>query len=348
MIIPVLLSGGIGIRLWPLSTPQSPKQLLRVFGEESLLQSAVRRVQGMEGASAPLVVTGKSMLSQVREHLDEIGCVPAAFLAEPVGRNTAPAAMAASLWADPDHLLLGLPTDHLVADTAGFRAAIRQAIPPAEQGDPVIFGIRPSRPHPGLGYMEMGDAAHMPGVVRVERFVEKPDVATARRMVDSGDYLWNGGMFLVRADTMRKLIETSLPEVARAVRRAFADARRHSDGTVELGAAFAGSPSVSVAKGLWEGTERVRAVSMDVGWSDIGSWEALGEVLAEDGRKNVISGRAVTEGGRGVHVHSPDFRTAVVGVSDVVVAVANGRVLVAGREMWEQTGEAVKRLEELL
>ncbi len=345
MIIPVLLSGGIGIRLWPLSTPDSPKQLLRLFGGESLLQSTVRRVEGMEETSAPLIVTGKSMERRIAEHLEEISCTPVAVLTEPMGRNTAPAAMAAALWADPDHLLLGLPTDHLVTDVAGFQSAIRTAIRPAEQGKPVIFGIRPSRPHPGLGYLEVAPGTH-PGVVGVRRFVEKPDIETARRMVDSGNYLWNGGMFLTRADTMRELIERLLPEVARAVRKAYSTARRPPGGTVELGAAFEGSPSVSVAKGLWERAEHVQAVPMEAGWSDIGSWEALGEQLEEDDRNNVINGTAVAEAARGVHIHSRSARTAVIGVSDVVVVVANDRVLVVSKKMWEQTGETVKRLED--
>ena len=346
MIIPVLLSGGIGIRLWPLSTPDSPKQLLRISGGESLLQAAVRRVEGMGETAAPLIVTGGSMSRQVMEHLGEIDCEPAGVLTEPVGRNTAPAAMAAALWADPDDLLLGLPTDHLVSDVEGFRAAIRKGIPAAEQGHPVIFGIEPHRPHPGLGYMEVAPGAYEE-TLAVRRFVEKPEVETARRMLDSGAYLWNGGMFLIRAAAMRELIEKLLPGVARAVRTAYATAHRRSDGTVELGSAFGASPSISVAKGIWERAEQVQAAPMNAGWSDIGSWEALGETLEADSRDNVINGTAVVEAGRGVQVHSRHARTAVIGVSDVVVVAANDRVLVVSREMWERTGETVKRLEEL-
>lgn len=346
MIVPVLLSGGVGLRLWPLSTPDSPKQFLRIFGRESLLQSAARRVMGMEEVSAPLVVTGRSMLKPVAEHLGEIGCVPAGVLSEPVGRNTAPAAMAAALWADSDDLLLGLPTDHLVGDEAGFRSAVRVAIAPAREGHPVIFGIRPSRPHPGLGYLEVSPGVPA-GVLEVRRFVEKPDTKTARRMVDSGAFLWNGGMFLTRAEVMRELIDRLLPEVAQAVRKAYAASVSDPDGTVELGAEFESSPSVSVAKGLWERTEQIRAVAMEAGWSDIGSWEALGEVLEADAHHNVINGKGVVESAEGVHIHSSDTPTAVIGVDDVVVVVANRRVLVASRKMWEQTGESVTTLEEL-
>ena len=346
MIIPVLLSGGIGIRLWPLSTPESPKQFLRIGGGESLLQAAARRVMGMAEVTAPLIVTGASMRRQVIEHLEEIGCTPAAVLTEPAGRNTAPAAMAAALWADSQDLVLGLPTDHLVTDVEGFRAAIRAGIPAAERGDLVIFGIQPSRPHPGLGYMEVvsGD---QPGVLDIKRFVEKPDVQTARRMVESGNYLWNGGMFLARAGAMREVITRLLPAVATSVTEAYSSSRRQPDGTVRLGAEFERAPAVSVAKGLWEQAERVRAVPMTAGWSDIGSWAALAELMEQDDDHNVISGTAVVEAARGVHVLSPDAKTAVLGVSDVVVVVANGRVLVASREMWERTGETVRRLEEL-
>ncbi len=346
MIIPVLLSGGIGIRLWPLSTPESPKQFLRIFGRESLLQAAALRVMGMDGVGAPLVVTGRSMQGKVTEHLSEIGCAPAAVLAEPSGRNTAPAAMAAALWAEPDDLLLGLPTDHLVTDVEAFRAAIRRGVPAARTGDLVIFGIEPTHPHPGLGYMEVvrGPGA---GPMAIRRFVEKPDVTAARRMVESGGYLWNGGMFLTRADAMRKAIARLLPEVVEPVSRAFSEARHHPDGTIELGPAFREAPNVSVAKGLWERAERVRAVPMAAGWSDVGSWQALEEILGGTDRENVIRGTAVVESAGGVQVHSPNTRTAVVGVSDVVVVVANGRVLVAGRDMWEKTGETVKRLEAL-
>ena len=346
MIIPVLLSGGIGVRLWPLSTPESPKQFLRIFGRESLLQAAARRVMGMEGVGAPLIVTGVSMRRQVIEHLEEIGCTPAAVLTEPVGRNTAPAAMAAALWAEPDDLLLGLPTDHLVTDVEAFRAAIGEGVPAAQQGNLVIFGIQPTRPHPGLGYMEVAPSRR-PGILDIRRFVEKPDVETARHFVESGNYLWNGGMFLAQARAMREVITRLLPEVAGTTTRSYETARRYCDGTVELGPDFGSAPAVSVAKGLWERAEQVRAVRLVAGWSDIGSWAALGEVLGADDRNNVISGTAVVEEGRGVQVFSRNARTAVVGVSDVVVVVANDRVLVADRQMWEQTGEAVRHLEEL-
>ena len=346
MIIPVLLCGGIGVRLWPLSTPDSPKQFLRIFGRESLLQAAVQRVMGMEEVGSPVVVTGRSMSQQVIEHLEEIDCTPAAVLTEPVGRNTAPAAMAAALWADPDDLLLGLPTDHLVSDVNGFQAAIRQGIAAARQGNLVIFGIQPTRAHPGLGYMEVIPGRD-PGVLDIRRFVEKPDVETARRFMESGNYLWNGGMFLVQARAMREAITQLLPDVADTTAKAYANARRHCDGTVELGPEFEDVPAVSVAKGLWERADKVQAVRLAAGWSDIGSWAALGEVLEADGNNNVISGTAVVEGGQGVQVLSQNARTAVVGVSDVLVVVANDRVLVASRRMWEQTGDAVKHLEDL-
>ncbi|MDE0130844.1 MAG: mannose-1-phosphate guanylyltransferase [bacterium] len=344
MITPVLLSGGVGSRLWPISTPESPKQLLRISGDESLLQAAARRVMGMEEASRPVMVTSRSLGRRMIEHLEEIGCAPAAVLTEPVGRNTAPAAMAAALWADPDDLLLGLPTDHLITDVEAFRTAIRQGIGPAERGELVIFGIEPTHPHPGLGYLEVGSG---PGVKRVRRFVEKPGVETARQMLESGDYLWNGGMFLSRAGVLRKVIARLLPSVAETVAEALTTAVGGGDGTLELGDCFEEAPSVSVAKGLWERADRVLAVRMDAGWSDIGSWEALGEALGRDDLGNVVSGAAVVEAGEWVQVHSQGAKTAVVGVSDVVVAVANGRVLVASREMWEQAGETIERLESL-
>ena len=287
MITPVLLSGGVGSRLWPISTPESPKQLLRVSGDESLLQAAARRVMGMEEASAPVMVTSRSLGLRMIAHLEEIGCAPAAVLTEPVGRNTAPAAMAAALWADPDDLLLGLPTDHLVTDVEAFRAAIRQGVGPAAHGELVIFGIEPSHPHPGLGYMEVGSGQ---GIRRVRRFVEKPGIETAGLMVESGNYLWNGGMFLAQAAVLRKEIARLLPEVAETVTKAFSTATHTDDGTLELGDCFEAAPSVSVAKGLWERAGPVLAVRMDAGWSDIGSWEALGEALGRDDRGNVVSG----------------------------------------------------------
>ena len=346
MIIPVLLSGGIGLRLWPLSTPSSPKQFLRIFGQESLIQSAARRVMGMEEAAPPLVITGRSMLPRVREHLEEIGCVPTAVLSEPQGRNTAPAAMAAALWADPDDLLLGLPTDHLIADPDGFRAAVRGGIPSAQEGQLVVFGIEPSRPHTGFGYMQIIPGPD-PQVLGIRRFVEKPDEATAHLMVESGEYLWNAGMFLARAGSLRKVMTRLLPKVADQVAQAYSAAIHQPDGTIELGEAFEESPSVSVAKGLWEQAEQVKAVRMVAGWSDIGSWAALGEALGATGRDNLINGTALVEDGLGVQIHSQDVKTAVVGVSDVVVVVANGRVLVAGREAWDQTGKTAQRLEDL-
>ena len=327
MITPVLLSGGVGSRLWPISTPEAPKQLLRISGDDSLLQAAARRVMGMGEASPPVMITSRSLGRRMIEHLEDIGCSPAAVLTEPVGRNTAPATMAVALWADPSDLLLGLPTDQLVTDVEAFRAAVREGVPAANRGELVIFGIRPTHPHPGLGYMEVGPDR---GVQPVRRFVEKPDVETARRMVTSGDYLWNGGMFLARAGVLRETISSLLPRVAESVAQAFSDARGRGDGTTELGSCFAQAPSVSVAKGLWERAGRVLAVRMDAGWSDIGSWKALGEALGRDDLGNVVSGAAVVQGAERVQIHSHGAKTAVVGVSDVVVAVANGRVLVAG------------------
>ena len=339
---PVLLSGGSGTRLWPLSREAYPKQFLPLVGEATMLQDTWARVAPL-AARPPIVVANEEHRFLAAEQLRRVGVDHAAIVLEPVGRNTAPAIAAAALQAQAgggDPLLLALPSDHVVRDAEGFRAAVRAAMPAAEAGALVTFGIVPSAPETGFGYIQ---AAAGEGVRAVLRFVEKPDAATAQSYLDAGGYYWNSGMFLFRASRYLAELERFRPDILSAVRAAFGFARHDGDFIRLDSDAFAASPSDSIDYAVMEKTDAAMVLPVDIGWNDVGSWSALWEVSEQDGDGNAHHGDVISIDSRNSYAYARRM-VALVGVDDLVVVETDDAVLVARKDRVQQVKDVVARL----
>ncbi len=339
---PVLLSGGSGTRLWPLSREAYPKQFLPLAEADTMLQATWKRVEALADA-APIVVAGEDHRFLVAEQLRQIGAPTPAIILEPLGRNTAPAIAAAALQAvaeGEDPLLLVLPSDHVVRDVAAFTAAIQLAMPVAESGQLVTFGIVPNAPETGFGYIE---AAAGEGVRNVLRFVEKPDAATAQMYLDAGGYYWNSGMFLLRASRYIEELTRFRPEMVQAVRAALAAAVRDGDFIRLDKAAFAACPSDSIDYAVMEHTDAAMVLPVSIGWNDVGSWSALWEVSEQDADGNAHHGDVIAIDSRNSYAYAQRL-VALVGVDDLVVVDTDDAVLVAKKDKVQQVKEVVAKL----
>ncbi len=344
---PVLLSGGSGTRLWPLSREAYPKQFLPLAGEATMLQDTWARVAPL-AARPPIVVANEEHRFLAAEQLRLAGVDRAAIVLEPVGRNTAPAIAAAALQAQAgggDPLLLVLPSDHVVRDAEGFRAAVRAAMPAAEAGALVTFGIVPSAPETGFGYIQAsaGQAAAGEGVRAVQRFVEKPDAATAQAYLDAGGYYWNSGMFLFRASRYLAELGRFRPDILAAVRKAFDGAARDGDFLRLDREAFAASPSDSIDYAVMEKTDTAQVLPVDIGWNDVGSWSALWEVSEQDGDGNAHHGDVIAVDSRNSYAYARRL-VALVGVDDLVVVETDDAVLVARKDKVQEVKAVVAQL----
>jgi mannose-1-phosphate guanylyltransferase/mannose-6-phosphate isomerase len=340
----VLLSGGSGTRLWPLSREAHPKQFLPLLGEHSLLQATWLRVRDLPGVGAPLVVANEEHRFMVAEQLHSLGARPEALILEPVGRNTAPAIAAAALRAmqgGTDPILLVLPSDHVIRDEAGFRAAVLRALPAAEGGSLVTFGIVPSAPETGYGYIQ---AASGQGVRAVERFVEKPDLATATEYLASGDYFWNSGMFLFRASRYLDELELFAPGMLAHCRTALAGAKSDNDFLRLDRAAFEACPSDSIDYAVMEKTAHAVVLPIDVGWNDVGSWSALKEISEQDGDGNAQRGDVLAIDTRNTLAWSERRLVALIGLDDMIVVDTDDALLVAHRDRVQDVKQVVARL----
>jgi mannose-1-phosphate guanylyltransferase/mannose-6-phosphate isomerase len=344
---PVLLSGGSGTRLWPLSREAYPKQFLALAGERTMLQDTWQRVAGLAGDAAPIVVANEEHRFLAAEQLRQVGVEHAAIVLEPVGRNTAPAIAAAALQAAADGgdpLLLVLPSDHVVRNVPAFQDAVRAAMPAAADGALVTFGIVPESAETGFGYIQ--SEAGQPeagGVRRVLRFVEKPDAATARQYLDAGDYYWNSGMFLFRASRYLAELERFRPDILAAVRAAFEAAQRDGDFIRLDKAAFAASPSDSIDYAVMEKTDGAMVLPVDIGWNDVGSWSALWDVSEQDADGNARHGDVIAVDSHDSYAYARRL-VALVGVRDLVVVETDDAVLVAHKDKVQQVKDVVARL----
>ena len=344
-MIPVILSGGSGTRLWPLSRQAYPKQFLALAGEDTMLQATWQRVAELASA-APLVVANEDHRFMVAEQLRELGCTPAAIVLEPVGRNTAPAIAVAALQATADGtdpLLLVLPSDHVIADAAGFRAAVAAATPAAQNGKLVTFGIVPTAAETGYGYIQAVAGGDAP-VRAVARFVEKPDAATAAQYLASGQYFWNSGMFLFQASRYLAELERHAPAMLAACRKAFAAAARDADFVRLDKAAFAACPSDSIDYAVMEKTADAAVLPIDVGWNDVGSWSALWEVAQQDGDGNAHHGDVIALDCRDTLAWGDRRLLAMIGLRDIVVVDSDDALLVAHKDHVQEVKEVVARL----
>jgi len=341
-ILPVILSGGSGTRLWPLSREAYPKQFLPLVGDVTMLQATWNRVAAIAG-KAPIVVANQEHRFMAAEQLRECNVTPQALILEPIGRNTAPAIAIAALQAlaaGEDALLLVLPSDHVVRNDAAFHAAVQQAATAADAGKLVTFGIVPTAPETGYGYIK---AKAGPGVHAVDRFVEKPDLATAEQYVASGEYYWNSGMFLFKASRYLQELEALQPAILAACRTALDKASRDSDFVRLDEEAFAASPNDSIDYAVMEKTADAAVVPLDAGWNDVGSWSALWEVSDKDADGNAWHGDVIALDCRNSYAYGNRL-IAMVGLEDVVVVETDDAVFVGHKDRVQNVKEIVGQI----
>ena len=348
-IFPILLSGGAGTRLWPLSRESCPKQLLPLIGDATLLQQTARRVAD-RGRFEPLtVIASEQHRFVIAEQLRQIGAFSPRIVLEPVPRNTAAAAAVAAIVAGracSEALLLIMPADHGIEDVKAFLAAVETATDAARDGAMVLFGMRPTSPATGYGYIRPGEARSglASGCVpEVAAFVEKPDRATAERYVELG-YLWNSGIFLLRADVLIAELERFEPEILAAARNALERSVRDSDFLRLDAEAFARSPSLSVDYAVMERTSRAVVLAADFGWTDVGSWSTLWQMARRDEDGNALVGHVLAEGTTGCYIRSEGPLVATLGVEDLIVVATSDAVLVTRKDRDQESRRIVERL----
>ncbi|MEI7431939.1 MAG: mannose-1-phosphate guanylyltransferase/mannose-6-phosphate isomerase [Betaproteobacteria bacterium] len=347
IIRPVLLCGGSGTRLWPLSRTHYPKQFLRLADENSLLQNTLQRLVGLEGLGVTIAVANEIHRFLLAEQFREIG-LKADILLEPAARNTAPAVAAAAIYATSqgEHkeapLLLVLPSDHVIADAAAFQRAIQAATPHAISGALVTFGIVPTRPETGYGYIQRG--LPLDGGYALDRFVEKPDAETAQAYLDTGEYLWNSGIFLFRADAYLSALELCAPEIRKNVGTSVANARQDMDFLRLEQDSFSRSPSNSIDYAVMEKISNGVVIPLDAGWNDIGAWDAMATLRHADASGNTVQGDVLAINTQNSVIYSDGRLVATVGVSDLVVVATKDAVLVADKF----NAQAVKKVVEAL
>ena len=350
-MIPVVLSGGSGSRLWPLSRAHYPKQFIPLASEKTMLQETLGRLQGLHSESlSPLVICNEQHRFMVAEQLREIDLVAKNILLEPVGRNTAPAVALAALAAAPSDILLVLPADHVIDDIAAFHSAIELACCEAEKGALVTFGVVPTAAETGYGYIQAastGKSDESTGLTAhsIQQFVEKPDLATAQAYVDSGDYYWNSGMFAFKAGRYLEELERYQPEMLSACRAAFDGASVDLDFTRLDKAAFSACPDDSIDYAVMEKTDSAVVIPLDAGWSDIGSWSALWDISEKDEQGNTCKGDVLAVDTYDSYLYTNGRLLATVGIKDLVVVETDDAVLVADKSRVQDVKTIVNQLQ---
>lgn len=349
MLVPVILSGGAGTRLWPLSRELYPKQLLPLMGEHTMLQDTARRLEGLS-AAPPVVVCNDAHRFLVAEQLRKIGIKPRAIVLEPFGRNTAPAIALAALAAvkaapkGEDPVLLVLPADHVIRDVTAFQTAAVTAAVAAEEGKLVTFGVVPRTPETGYGYIRRGES--LGPVQRIAQFVEKPSLERAQQFIASGDHYWNSGMFVFRAHRYLEELQKFAPAIATACREAFDSAQADLDFTRVDAQRFDACPSDSIDYAVMEKTADAVVVPLDAGWSDVGSWASLHAASNSDSDGNVARGDVVTEDSSNCYLFSESRLVAAVGLRDHVVVETKDAVLVAPKDRVQDVKALVAKIKD--
>lgn len=348
-IIPVILSGGSGTRLWPLSRQLRPKQFLPMVDPLSLFQNTLQRLQGDSKLEPALIVCNEEHRFMVAEQLRSLQLQHQGILLEPVGRNTAPAIALAALYlaqqGKTDALLLVLPADHVIQDQAAFHQAIQAAAQAAREGYLVTFGILPQRAETGYGYIQQGESIKGLAAKRVAAFVEKPNAATATAYLESGEYLWNSGMFLFRADRLLAELTKYQPEIIAQCQLALTQPRQDFDFIRPQAADFAACPSISIDYAVMERTTDAVVIPLDAGWSDVGAWSAVWEVSPQDEQHNVLRGDTLTYNAHNNLVYAEHRLVTLVGVDNLTVVETKDAVLVAHRDQVQDVKHIVGQLQ---
>ena len=347
MVIPVILAGGSGTRLWPLSRELHPKQLIGLIDEYTMLQNTVMRLSGFDGIERPIVICNENHRFMVAEQLRSIGIDPLAIMLEPVGRNTAPALAAAAIKAlevDENPTLLILPADHTISDTDKLYDAMRQGVALAEKGHLITFGIVPESPETGYGYIRKGAPVNGGDAVVIDRFVEKPDLAVAETYVASGEYCWNSGMFMFGCREVLDELDRFAPEIVAACHQAVEAGARDLDFFRLDAEAFSRCPEDSIDYAVMEKTEKGVMISLAAGWNDVGSWDALWQIGKKDDAGNVTKGDVVTHDVSSCLLQSESRMIAAVGLKNMIVVETKDAVLVAPRDCGQDVKKIVSRL----
>lgn len=343
-VFAVILAGGTGSRLWPLSRQNWPKQFLTLDGDASLLQTTIDRLQGVVAPEHVLIVTQESHAKGEAYH----ALLPYLSLFEPVGRNTAPAialAAASLMRQGEDPIMVVLPADHVIKDEAGFRARLKLAIAAADQGKLVTFGIQPVRPDTGFGYIK-AHATDGAEVLRVERFTEKPSLEVAEQFLASGNYFWNSGMFVWRASVILSEIRAHLPAVYRVIQDIVAESGKAGDFQQAVERHFAAMPSVSIDYGVLEKSANVSLIPCDIGWNDVGSWHAVHEISAKDAEGNAVQGNVIAVDCKNSLIRSEQRLVAAIGLEDICVIETADAILVAKSDQTQKVREVVDALQQ--
>lgn len=345
MILPVILSGGAGTRLWPLSTENHPKQFISLIGQQTLFQETITRLDDLQDLLPPLVICNNSHRFMVAEQIRSLGVEASGIFLEPCGRNTAPAVAMAALHAQEldNPLLLVLPADHLIQDVDTFQTVVEQATTSAEAGKLVTFGIVPNKAETGYGYIE-ADRCEPGQANTVLNFIEKPDLETAQSYLEAGRYLWNSGMFMFRADLYLQELERFRPDIYAACKNVYATLTSDLDFLRLDEDAFSACPSDSIDYAVMEKTDKAVVYPLDAGWNDIGAWSSLWEVQPHDDEGNVRIGDVLTEQTDNCYLHAQNRLLATVGVEDLIVVETSDAVLVAKRDKVQNVKEIVEQL----
>lgn len=347
MLIPVILSGGSGTRMWPLSRSAYPKQFLALAGDKTLLQQTALRVHDLADLAAPIVISNVEQRFIVAEQLRAINVTPQSILLEPTGRNTAPAVAVAAFSAlrkDPNAVLLVWPSDHVIQDEEKLRTYVERAACLARDDYLVTFGIKPESPHTGYGYIRRSRMLS-DGCYEVEAFVEKPDRDRAVAFLEDGGYYWNSGIFVLKASVYLEELATRHPEILEQARLAVDQAREDLDFVRLDEAAFSLCPSESIDYAVMEHTRRAAVVeAADLGWSDVGSWSALSDVVPRDEAGNAFIGDVITEDVRGCYIRAESRMVAAIGVENLVIVETSDAMLVTTKERAQDVKKIVERL----
>ncbi|MEW4467874.1 mannose-1-phosphate guanylyltransferase/mannose-6-phosphate isomerase [Parasphingorhabdus sp. JC815] len=332
LITPVILSGGSGTRLWPVSTEERPKQFLNLLGPRSMFQMTLERCQAPDLFDLPIIVGGTRHAALANEQIAEMDVQVAAHILEPCARNTAPAiALAALACVDPQKVMLVMPSDHMIKNISAFQDAVQRSLPLAKAGWLVTFGIAPSGPETGYGYIQQGEAIKNSSSFAAQRFVEKPNRKNAEKMLNDGGYHWNAGIFLMRADSYLHALGTHAPDMLTAAQNAMEQAQRDVLMITPDAASFSLSPSESIDYAVMEKAGQVAVTPVDPGWSDVGSWDALFEISKPDDQSNVITGDVMAIDATDNLIHADGYEVAALGVNDLIIIASGNKIMVMPR-----------------